>query len=816
MFEFLFKRQGDKPDVPPGLAADADGRSARELQAAALKELNGNEDGAVEFVLGSEFSDLRLEAAQHIHSRDKLERAHAAIRNTDRRVAKLLQSRLDALRHRQAEAERARVCIEQARHLAADAQLHPNQVADLDRLWSVIDAPDQSAEFQAVRATLAQRLEAQVALQRSLLDGLAQMRAQLSGGAAPADLLGKADALEAAAQGPELASLPRHLLTDLRTEIDKVRSQAEAAARAQPPSEEAAAPPAASVPAPDTAKAEAPSAAPADAAGVQAAAPAEPAPAPAPRERTKPAKPALPPPDQHFMDQVAAFEASLQQGALHTAAELDKALKDTKNVRLGAALTDRLAHARAELKRLNDWARWGGNISREELIRAAEQLKGQPLAMAELAQKVGSLRERWKKLDGVSGAAPKSLWERFDAACTAAYAPAAAHFKQLSEERHGNAAKGQALVEEALREARRFEADGQHDWKHIASAVQRLTQAWMHLGPVDRKEKKRLDADFHRALGILEAPLSQRRADEAVRREELIAQVQAIRPQDRHALDALRTAQEQWQHAAKALPLERKQEQALWQRFRAACDEVFNRRKESAHAADAERREHQHAKEAICARLEVVEDAANGQAILRQAAHDWHAAGPVPRANEAKLEKRYHAAVAALQHKMEQVRRAASLAQASALRDKLRLVLEAEQAVTGEGPAKEDWDARWQAIPALPKEFDAVLAQRLAAARAALEGDRAGYAAALQAGRDQLLHDLLKLEILAGVDSGAEFARDRLKLQVEVLQSSLKSGQKPGTQSTQFRDLLALPALADTRTVARLEHLYPRIGRERA
>ncbi|HZX25671.1 MAG TPA: DUF349 domain-containing protein, partial [Telluria sp.] len=534
MFEFLFKRQGDKPDGPPGMAVDTGGPSARELQAAALKELNGNEDGAVEFVLGSEFSDLRLEAAQHIHSRDKLERAHAAIRNTDRRVAKLLQGRLDALRHRQAEVERARGCIEQARQLAADTQLHPNQVADLDRLWSVIDAPDQTAEFESVRATLAQRLEAQVSLQRALLDGLAQLRALLADGAAPEELRAKASALEAAAQAPEHASLPRHLLTDLRADIDKARAQADTAARAAQAAaadaerHSAAAQPVQEASGADTAQAGAvhdmPSASPASAAATDAAAPgvlaggapveagqvAAPPPA-APRERTK-AKPSLPPPDQHFMDQVAAFEAALKEGALHTAAELDKALKDTKNVRLGPALTDRLAHARAELKRLNDWARWGGNISREELIRAAEQLKGQPMAMAELAQKVGSLRERWKKLDGVSGAAPKSLWERFDAACTAAYAPAAAHFKQLSEERHGNAAKGQALVEEALREAQRFEGDGEHDWKHIASAVQRLTQAWMHLGPVDRKEKKRLDTEFHRALGILEAPLSQRRA----------------------------------------------------------------------------------------------------------------------------------------------------------------------------------------------------------------------------------------------------------------------------------------------------------------
>ena len=68
------------------------------------------------------------------------------------------------------------------------------------------------------------------------------------------------------------------------------------------------------------------------------------------------------------------------------------------------------------------------------------------------------------------------------------------------------------------------------------------------------------------------------------------------------------------------------------------------------------------------------------------------------------------------------------------------------------------------------------------------------------------------VEIGAGIDSGPEFARERLKLQVEVLQSSLMSGSGAGRgaqggATAQLRDLCALPALVDARTASRIEQL---------
>jgi len=886
MFEFLFKRPGDnKPGAKAagkgvqgaqGAQAGAQAEPSvpapthqRTAQAEKLSRIGDDEAAAVEFILQCEFSELRLAAAELVHSTEQLERVHAAMRNTDRRVAKLMQSRLDAHRHREAEHRRAEAAVAQAEALLKEALLTPNHVAELDRKWSVISAPELDAAFQTARAALALRLEAQVALQRAMIDRVAALR-QLEGAGLPAaELAQRLDALaqeqDEALRAPEHPSLPRALVAEFAAGMQRLRAtlevqeagQAALAARAAfldarqaqpvaelnfdtlrrewkalpvPPHGDAAAglqqrfdDLLASLPQPEPRKPkEAREPRPAAPDGAHGGKGARPDPH-GNKEQPRDGKPRGA--DQHFLDIMDAMEAALQQGSLGAAADHDKTLKEAreKGMRLTAAQSDRLAHLRAELKRLSDWARWGGNVSREELIKTVEALPTQNLAMSELAKKVGSMRDRWKALDSLSGAAPKSLWERFDAACTAAYAPAAAHFRHLADERHANAARGQAIVEEAQAEIARLQ-DGSVEWKHVAGTVQRLRLAWSHLGAIDRKEKKRLDALFAEALNILQGPLEEQRKAEMAEREAIIEEAAAIDPHDRHAIDAMRALQQRWQDHARALPLERKSEQALWQRFRAVCDDVFQRRKESMHEADIERRAHEAAKEAISARLEAAAadvTPATAAKLLREAQAEWQAIGPVPRAHEARVEKRYHAAVALVQQHVDQARRAAGVAQAGMLRDKLRLVQELEQAVAAPDAGDTDWDARWTALPSLDADMERVLRTRFDAALAALRGGpeaRAAHARQLEGNREPLLHELLRLEIGAGIDSGPEFARERLKLQVEVLQSSLKSGHgAKGAQdgaAARLRDLCALPAFVDPRTASRIEQLALRLARE--
>ena len=853
MFQFLFKRAekaGRDTAAAAPVATTPAAPSARDLQAAALQALGDDEGAAVDFILQSDFAELRLAAAGRVHSRAGLERVHGAVRNADRRVAKLVQGRLDALRHGDAETARARAVVDDAGQLAANPALAPNQVGELDRRWAVIKAPQLAAEFDAVRATLGARLDAQVQLQRAMIDRLVALR-KLDAGAADADtahaqLRQMQDEQAAALASFERSSLPRSLVSEFDLEMTRIqagmagREKQQAALAARGAALDAwAAEPVATLQAATLRRSwQALPALPATeaAAALQARFDALLATLPEPVRAAEPAKEhavkrdpaaAAKGADRPFLDALDAMEAALEQGSLGSAAELDKVLKDGKtgrNLRLTGAQADRLAHVRAELKRLSDWARWGGNVSREELIKAVEQMATQSLPMAELAKKVGSMRERWKALDSLSGAAPKTLWERFDAACSVAYAPAAAHFRQLGEERHANAARGQALLDEAKAEIARLDGLGKENihsqWKQIAAEVQRLRTAWSHLGAVDRKEKKRLDQAFADALNVLQAPLEQQRKDEMGQREALIDAVNALDPQDRHTLDAIRDIQQRWQAQARAVPLERRAEQMLWQRFRAACDAVFASRKDSANALDAGRREHEAAKIAICEQLEagaLEATPASASRLLREAATAWQAAGPVPRAHEARIEQRYQAAIALVQEHVETVRRAVGAAQAGALRDKLRLCVDIEQAVAT--PDGTDFAGRWAALPTLDSAPERALKGRFDTAAAALAGtdaDRARYAALLETNRAALLQDLLRQEIAAGIDSGAEFARERLKLQVDVLQSSLKSGQKPVAQAAQLQALLALPANAADRTITRIEQLLMRQARELA
>src|SRR5471032_275079 len=122
MFEFLFKRATDKPSDPQTAVAAseqtdaaAESASRRDEQAERARALAGDEAGAVALILGSEFAGVRLAAAEHVQSRPALEQVLQAMRNTDRRVAKLLQGRLDAIRYQLAAQQQAQAWIASGR-----------------------------------------------------------------------------------------------------------------------------------------------------------------------------------------------------------------------------------------------------------------------------------------------------------------------------------------------------------------------------------------------------------------------------------------------------------------------------------------------------------------------------------------------------------------------------------------------------------------------------------------------------------------------------------------------------------------------------
>lgn len=826
----------------------------KQVALARAAALDGDESAAVAFILECDCADARALAAQHVQSAPMLEQVLREMHKTDRRVARLMRQRLDALARRQRSAQQAEACLEAARQLLQEPQLRPNQAAALERDWQSIAAPTEAqlAQYQPLRAALEARLLAQTALQRSALDTLAHLR-QLQQTIAAADPLPPAAEIARALAilegamahhlaAPEAATLPPHLpaefaqqRTDFRAAWQQAqqREQALAERRQALAAWQAAVPVTleradlesawrAGVPLPDG---------PAGAAleqqfqallaSLEIARRAE-------RGARRASDAQL---RQCAEETLLALENALRQGALQQAVESDHALRALEAAAPAAAA--RLAAARAELARLQGWARWGGNVSRAELLKAAQELPGQALPPAQLARQVGALRSHWKTLDASAGAAARELWQQFDAACSLAYAPAAEHFRQQAEQRRAHQAQAEALLAQVRDTAAALEGalePAAIDWKETAAFCARMQQAWRRLGNFERKEKRRLDREWDAALQALRQPLARQQAASAEVREQLIAAVLALNPAERDAPQVLRALQQRWQETAQALPLERAREQQSWQHFRAACDGVFAQRKQAAAGADQERRRNLQQKEDWCRTLETAPGRSPGELrqLIAASQAAWRGIGAVPRAFERQIEQRRAAALAALQAELEQAQHAVLATACDALRGKLALCQQLELRLLAQQPSTapepglglglepDQARARWQALPPLAAVFESALQARFEAACAAAPAASSEYAAQIERNRGQLLQRVLQLEILCEIESPPPLARQRLQLQVEVLAAKLKKGDTATAAQEQLLALCGLPAATDQAAAARIGRVLATFGARRA
>jgi hypothetical protein len=837
---------GRELKVPSSTDAAESGSGSQRLvpdesakQAALLEAdgLAGDEAAAVAFILQCGFADARLRAAEHVRVRPLLDQVLQAMRKLDRRVAKLMQARIDAISKQELIAKHAQDCILDAQSLLQNKPLMLNRVVDIDRNWrSVGEVGDQQrATFESLRREIDECLSAQALLQRSVLDAIDELRAlNVEVDARTPEQVTEAlthhdQRMAEYRSAPEVSSLPKNLLAEYELEYQRLKdrqanhevcSSATIAREEMLAKWESTSPSSLNI----NELKRVWSTLPASSGDSVMASLQKRFDALLKLVPLKTAKDNAVPIERKdmqsgFSQVLEAMESALQEGLLHVAAEQDEILRspDMQSQGKSNSLTTRLGNARAELKRLQGWAKWGGNVSREELIKAVEELPAQKLSIQELTKKLGSSRERWKSLDTASGAAPKSLWERFDSACNTAYVPVAEQSRRQAQERQQNKDKAQLLIAELRRFVdaagleKHEENSSESDWKKVANFQRSTLQSWQRIGHMDRKDKKRIDAEFDSLMQTLMAPLRRKWQIEIERRERMIQEVEQISINDRKAIDRVRAAQEQWQKMAKSLPLERKDDQALWQRFRVACNAVFAQRKETAIAADAQRQQNAAAREALYAELESArpESESATRKLLRETEAALARIGPVPRAKEQHLDERYRKVVAKLRMSIETAKTVEREAQGRALFEKFSLCRAAESALVANLPADPAWEACWQALPRLHVERENIMRRRFDTALKAFVSGGREYAATLERNSAILQQELLRVEILAGIDSPSELSRQRMQMQMQVLQSSL-SGQKVESFGARIDKLCGLAALVDEQSLDRVHGLLKR------
>jgi hypothetical protein len=370
--------------------------------------------------------------------------------------------------------------------------------------------------------------------------------------------------------------------------------------------------------------------------------------------------------DQQHLDQLLRLadraEALVARGADVSLRDADHALREIREAldhpghfptrKDREAALARLDAARKHLYPLlqqlredAEWKRWVNTTVQEELCAKAEAL----LAEDDLERAANTLREldaAWKQAKEAPKDQAEALWTRFKAARDQVKSRTDAFFAKQAEELAGNLQKKDALCEKA--EALRDSAD----WLKTAEELRKLQAEWKEIGPVPRTVSQRVWERFRKPCDHFFTRWQEHRnlrshewADNLAKKEALCERAEALRESaDWEAASAeLKRLQAEWRTIG---AVKKTRSEAIWQRFRAACDHFFDRYKNrDEHARQAA----QDARETICAELEALlpaegetpEPPADLVARLQAAQTAWRQAGSLPHDQMAALDERF-------------------------------------------------------------------------------------------------------------------------------------------------------------------------------
>jgi hypothetical protein len=217
----------------------------------------------------------------------------------------------------------------------------------------------------------------------------------------------------------------------------------------------------------------------------------------------------------------------------------------------------------------------------EDLVARAEALlqrpEGQALGGRKMQETLRQLREQWKQAD--QGApANHGLWKKFDDACNAAHKVVEAWLDKVRTEAAEHRAQRQALIDEVNAWAQAQREGAAADWKAAGRALHQFAERWRAGGHVSEKVFAELQPVWKQALAAASAPLDAAQKASLERRHAMIEEATALGAAPALRIDAIKALQQRWQAEAQAVPLDRKQEQRLWDAFRKPIDEAFNRK----------------------------------------------------------------------------------------------------------------------------------------------------------------------------------------------------------------------------------------------
>ncbi len=286
------------------------------------------------------------------------------------------------------------------------------------------------------------------------------------------------------------------------------------------------------------------------------------------------------------------------------------------------------------------------------LCEQAEALVLEP-SIVEAFHKLQKLHDEWRETGPVANEYKEALWERFKEASSRINKQHQEHFEALKAEqvhnlelKEGLCVAAEELVAQPLTTLK--------EWNRANDRLLEIQKTWKTIGFAPKKDNNRIFERFRAACDRFFE--SKRQFFAGVKSEmehnlqlknEICAQAEALQNSEewKKTTDELIALQARWKQIG---AVSRRHSDAVWKRFRAACDHFFERKAAHFAGVDGEHEENLRRKLALLDEMAAADVKAGGYEVIKDFQRRWGEIGFVPIKQKDAIQKRYKAAVDAL------------------------------------------------------------------------------------------------------------------------------------------------------------------------
>ncbi|CCH00852.1 protein of unknown function DUF349 [Fibrella aestuarina BUZ 2] len=291
-------------------------------------------------------------------------------------------------------------------------------------------------------------------------------------------------------------------------------------------------------------------------------------------------------------------------------------------------------------------------IEKVEAIAKAHEDKS---VTRQTIDEANNLFEEYKHIGPAPKAEQEVLWQRMKAALDSLYEKRRG---QNEEQRKESAQlyEEKSKIYEELIPLTSFSSSSINDWNDKTKEVMAIQDRWNAIkGPMPREEGKELSKKFWAALktffankGEFFRQLESKREENLRAKTALCEQVEAILASGDESSDATQRVielQKQWKNVGQ---VPEKQKNSIFDRFKAACDAFFDKKRNRNQDTDREFEANLAKKEDLIRRIEASATENADLSQLNAFKEEWNGIGFVPKKDKERIQKGYIAAINAL------------------------------------------------------------------------------------------------------------------------------------------------------------------------